>query len=206
MGTALEVTCPRLAVEEARGLPAGTWLSLNASPQLATDLVELIEALEHLDRDVVLEITEHVEVADYAPLVQAIEALSRGHARFAVDDAGAGYAGLRHILEVRPQFVKLDIALVREIDLDPARRAMVASMTLFARETGCVLIAEGIETEGELAVLRDLGVTYGQATCSAGRFESEARSPASTRPSSRAARPASAASRRPGTPDRPRDR
>lgn len=162
MGKALEVACLQRAVEGARQLPAGPWLSVNVSPELAIDLVALIEALELLDRDVVLEITEHVPVADYERLAEAITALSRGRARFAVDDAGVGYAGLRHILEVRPHFVKLDIALVRGVDVDLARRAMVAGMALFAHDTGCALIAEGIETEGELATLRDLGVQYGQ--------------------------------------------
>lgn len=162
MGKALEIACLQRAVEGARQLPAGAWLSVNTSPELAIDLVALIEALELLDRDVVLEITEHVQVADYARLAEAIAALSRGRARFAVDDAGVGYAGLRHILEVRPHFVKLDIALVRGVDVDLARRAMVAGMALFAHDTGCALIAEGIETDGELATLRDLGVQFGQ--------------------------------------------
>ena len=79
-----------------------------------------------------------------------------------MDDAGAGYAGLKHILELRPQFVKLDISLVRSIDTDRARQAMVAGMTHFALGAGCELIAEGIETEEEMAELVRLGVTYGQ--------------------------------------------
>jgi EAL domain-containing protein (putative c-di-GMP-specific phosphodiesterase class I) len=80
----------------------------------------------------------------------------------AVDDAGAGYAGLHHILELRPHFVKLDISLVRNIDSDPARQAMVSSMTRFARSVRCALIAEGIETESELEALKLLKVEYGQ--------------------------------------------
>ena len=87
---------------------------------------------------------------------------ARGSARLAVDDAGAGYAGLRHILELRPQFVKLDISLVRTIDTDPARQAMVAGMSHFAANSDCELIAEGIETEGESATLVRLGVSLGQ--------------------------------------------
>jgi EAL domain-containing protein (putative c-di-GMP-specific phosphodiesterase class I) len=74
--------------------------------------------------------------------------------RVAVDDAGAGYAGLRHILEIRPQIVKLDIALVRGVNADPARRALISSMVAFAAETNCALVAEGVETEAELATLR----------------------------------------------------
>ena len=79
-----------------------------------------------------------------------------------MDDAGAGYAGLRHILELRPHFVKLDISLVRNVDTDPARQAMVAGMDHFARNAGCELIAEGIESEDELTQLIHLGITLGQ--------------------------------------------
>jgi EAL domain-containing protein (putative c-di-GMP-specific phosphodiesterase class I) len=86
----------------------------------------------------------------------------RGHVQIAVDDAGAGYAGLQHILELRPDIVKLDIALVHGVDSDPVRRALIASMVAFGRETGSTLLAEGIETEAELAALRVLGVTLGQ--------------------------------------------
>jgi len=85
-----------------------------------------------------------------------------GKARLAVDDAGAGYSGLRHILELRPQFVKLDLSLVRHVDTDPARQAMVAGMAHFARNSGCELIAEGIETEEELNELIRLGINLGQ--------------------------------------------
>jgi EAL domain-containing protein (putative c-di-GMP-specific phosphodiesterase class I) len=80
----------------------------------------------------------------------------------AVDDAGAGYAGLRHILELRPQYVKLDISLVRHVDTDPARQAMVNGMAYFAESVGCALIAEGIETPNELTALKLLKVQFGQ--------------------------------------------
>ena len=121
----------------------------------------LLAILRQADRAVVLEITEHIAVQSYDRLAEALYIL-RGHARLAVDDAGAGYAGLRHILEVQPEFVKLDISLVRAVDTDAARRAMIGSMISFAREAGCVLLAEGIETPGELATLQRLGVSLGQ--------------------------------------------
>jgi EAL domain-containing protein (putative c-di-GMP-specific phosphodiesterase class I) len=161
MTVRLETACLAEQIEAAMWLPAGSWVSLNVSPALAAAIVPLIATLERADRDVVLEITEHVEIADYRELVGALD-LVRGRARLAVDDAGAGYAGLRHILELRPQFVKLDISLVRHIDTDQARQAMVAGMAHFARNAGCQLIAEGIETENELAELIRLGVEFGQ--------------------------------------------
>ncbi len=161
MSVRLETACLSEQIDAAAWLPQGTWLSLNVSPALAAAVVPLVSTLERADRDIVLEITEHVEIEDYRALVAALD-LVRGHARLAVDDAGAGYAGLRHILELKPHFVKLDISLVRNIDADPARQAMVAGMAHFAKDSGCELIAEGIETEPELRELVRLGVKLGQ--------------------------------------------
>jgi len=161
MSVRLEMACLREQLEAASWLPPGLWVSLNVSPALATAIVPLISALERADRDIVLEITEHVEIADYRQLVGALDLL-RSTVRLAVDDAGAGYAGLRHILELRPHFVKLDISLVCHVDTDPARQAMVAGMAHFARNSDCEMIAEGIETEGELNELIRLGIKLGQ--------------------------------------------
>jgi EAL domain-containing protein (putative c-di-GMP-specific phosphodiesterase class I) len=161
MSVRLEMACVADQLEAAAWLPRGTWVSLNISPALASAVVPLVASLERADREVVLEITEHVEIGDYRKLVSALE-LIRGRARLAVDDAGAGYAGLRHILELRPHFVKLDVSLVRNVDTDPARQAMVAGMAHFARNSGCELIAEGIETDGEAAELIRLGIGLGQ--------------------------------------------
>jgi EAL domain-containing protein (putative c-di-GMP-specific phosphodiesterase class I) len=161
MSVRLETACIADQLEAATWLPPGTWVSLNVSPALASAVVPLVSALERADRDVVIEITEHVEIGDYRQLVDALD-LVRTRAKLAVDDAGAGYAGLRHILELRPQFVKLDISLVRHVDTDPARQAMVAGMAHFARNAGCELIAEGIESEEELKELVRLGAHLGQ--------------------------------------------
>ena len=161
MSVRLEMACLGDQLEAASWLPEGQWVSLNVSPALVSAVVPLVSALERADRDVVLEITEHVEIGDYRSLAAALD-LVRGHARLAVDDAGAGYAGLRHILELNPAFVKLDLSLVRNVDKDPARQAMVAGMAHFAANSACELIAEGIETPEELAELIRLGVPLGQ--------------------------------------------
>ena len=79
-----------------------------------------------------------------------------------MDDAGAGFASLRHILELRPAFVKLDVSLIRGLDADPAKRALVAGMRYFARSTQRRLIAEGVETEAEAATLRALDIRLAQ--------------------------------------------
>jgi EAL domain-containing protein (putative c-di-GMP-specific phosphodiesterase class I) len=161
LGILLESTCLRAAQQESASLPARAWLSLNVSPALAVALVPLIAALEFSEREMVLEITEHAPIEDYVGLAAALDGI-RNHMRIAVDDAGAGYAGLQHILQIRPDIVKLDIALVRGVDSDPVRRALIAGMVAFASESGCVLLAEGIETAAELTTLRILGVSLGQ--------------------------------------------
>ena len=157
----LEMACLNAQVEQAKQLPEGSFVSLNISPKLAMVLTPLLDVVDAADRPVVLEITEHAEIEDYSLLMAALNQV-RSHAMLAVDDAGAGYAGLHHILELRPQYVKLDISLVRNIDNDPARQAMVTGMARFAESVGCALIAEGIETENELTTLKLLKVEYGQ--------------------------------------------
>ena len=111
-------------------------------------------------RMIVLEITEHIEIESYPALRRAIE--RSAPAQLVVDDAGAGFANLRHILELEPDIVKLDIGLVQNIDHDAARRALVAGLCHFSSRTGTVLVAEGIERAAEVAVLRELSVDYGQ--------------------------------------------
>lgn len=159
----LELACIRAAVTEARGLESSrTWLSLNVSPAV---LVASTRALARIaasaDRLLVLELTEHVIIDDYGVVREALQQLRPGF-RLAVDDVGSGFASLRHILELAPDFVKLDISLVRDIDQDPGRQAMVAGLAAFAQRAGCELIAEGVESEAELAELRTLGVTRAQ--------------------------------------------
>jgi EAL domain-containing protein (putative c-di-GMP-specific phosphodiesterase class I) len=80
----------------------------------------------------------------------------------AVDDAGAGYASLRHIIELRPRFVKLDMGLVRGIEGDPVRRSLVAGLEHCVREMGGTTIAEGVETEAEAEALANLGIDVAQ--------------------------------------------
>ena len=122
---------------------------------------QLADLLSTCDRDIVLEVTEHTAIEDYHSFRNAVDALGP-KVRLAVDDAGAGFASLRHILELRPAFVKLDRGLIEGIDVDEARRALVAGMQHFANGTQCRLVAEGIETVFERASLRDLGVALGQ--------------------------------------------
>ena len=142
-------------------LPSGRFLDINVSPDLVMAGEPLGALLGCSSSDVVLEITEHVSVHDYAELRQAIVSLGKD-VRFSVDDAGAGFASMRHILELAPTQVKLDRALVAHIDADPARQALVTGLVHFAQAIDVMLIAEGVESEEERTTLLGLGVHVGQ--------------------------------------------
>jgi PAS domain S-box-containing protein len=161
LGPELELATLEAAVAGATGLPPGRWLTLNVSPRLLLQADRLRPILARLDRPLVLEVTEHEPVADYVALRTAVESLGRD-LRLAVDDAGAGVANFSHLVELRPDFVKLDISLVRGVNADLGRQALVAAMRQFARSSGCRLIAEGVEEEPEAATLQGFGVDFGQ--------------------------------------------
>jgi EAL domain-containing protein (putative c-di-GMP-specific phosphodiesterase class I) len=114
---------------------------------------------------VVLEVTEHDYIQDYPALLEALAPLRTLGLRVAIDDAGAGYASLRHVLHIQPELIKLDISLTRNIDTDPKRRALASALIAFARETQARIVAEGVETEAELRMLKRLG-----AGCAQGYF------------------------------------
>jgi EAL domain-containing protein (putative c-di-GMP-specific phosphodiesterase class I) len=160
VGARLEIAAIKSALDAAALLPGHLWLNVNASPQTVIS-AELKQLIEQTRRELVLEVTEHKEITDYPAFRLAVQGLG-ARVRLAVDDAGAGFAGLRHIVELRPSFVKLDRQLIADIDSDDARQAMVAGMVHFSRNSGCWLIAEGVETEAELACLRSLQLRYMQ--------------------------------------------
>jgi len=160
-GPELEFATLQAALAEAKALPAGRWLDLNLSPRLLQDTGRLRLLLRGAGRPIVLEITEHEVIADYPAVRQAIGDL--GHdIRLAVDDAGAGIANFGHIIELAPDFVKLDISLVRRVNANLGRQALVVAMRHFARTAGCRLVAEGIETLEEANTLAGLDVEFGQ--------------------------------------------
>ena len=160
LGAELEAICVRAALRAAAALPPDRWVSVNFSPSCVIAGVAA-EVLADAGRPMVVEITEHVEVESYPALARAVEALGPG-VRVAVDDAGAGFASLRHILELRPDIVKLDIGLIHDIDRDPARQALAAGLHHFAVGTGTQLLAEGVETAAELAAVGELGIDLAQ--------------------------------------------
>ena len=157
----LEIATLSATLTAAERLPPDRWLSVNVSPALLADMTSLERLLGNSLRPIVLELSEHEPVLDYRALRTSIKRLAPW-VSLAIDDAGAGFSSLRHILEMAPSWVKLDIGLVRGVDGDPARQALIAGLVHFARQSGITLIAEGIETEAEQATLKSLGVELGQ--------------------------------------------
>jgi EAL domain-containing protein (putative c-di-GMP-specific phosphodiesterase class I) len=161
---ALELLALEAALSAAKALPGGLYVSVNLSPRTCTD-PRLGGVLERghigLDR-IVVEVTEDVAVDDYPLLAMCLGKLREAGLRIAVDDAGAGYASPRHVLELGPDIIKLDRSMITGIDTDRARRAFGAAMVGFAAATGAELIAEGIETVAELAAVVELGMDAGQ--------------------------------------------
>jgi EAL domain-containing protein (putative c-di-GMP-specific phosphodiesterase class I) len=163
MGVELELSAVRSALTNLRHLPSGLYLSINASAEAIVTEEFRSSMIEVSTERIVLELTEHFEVADYARLGSTLQALRGSGMRLAVDDAGSGYSGLLHILNLRPDIIKLDIGLTQGIDTDPARQALGSALLTFGLNAyDATIIAEGIETKGEFETLRALGCQFGQ--------------------------------------------
>jgi EAL domain-containing protein (putative c-di-GMP-specific phosphodiesterase class I) len=162
LGTMLELTAIRQALSLLALFPPDIYLAVNASPETILS-GELNDVLTNISEErIVLEVTEHAHVQDYGCLLRALEPMRLRGVRLAVDDAGAGYSSLQHILQLQPDLIKLDISLTRHVDLDPARRALASALIAFARETGSGIIAEGVETASELNTLQKIGIEKAQ--------------------------------------------
>jgi EAL domain-containing protein (putative c-di-GMP-specific phosphodiesterase class I)/putative methionine-R-sulfoxide reductase with GAF domain len=137
--------------------PEGQVLFVNASPSTIAD-PRFVDLWDQLPQRLVIELTEQEAVEDYDRLRSCVAGwLGRG-VRLAIDDTGAGYSSLRHVVELSPDYLKLDRELIRGIDEHPYRRALTRAVVAFAREVGTTVVAEGVETHGELDVLREAGV------------------------------------------------
>jgi EAL domain-containing protein (putative c-di-GMP-specific phosphodiesterase class I) len=160
LGPELEAVAIRAALM-ASGRPPGADLSLNVSPSALCSLYVQRELPTSLD-EIVIEITEHEVVSSNGALSEVLADLRNRGAKVAIDDAGAGYAGLTQLMSIRPDIVKLDRALIDGLHADPARMALVESFVRFARGSGASVCAEGIETLDDLVALADLDVDLGQ--------------------------------------------
>ena len=160
--TELELRAIRKAVTRLNHIPVQLFLSVNASPAtlLTPEFATLVGRVD--GRRLLIEVTEHSAVDDYSQLKHAIERLRGSGVRLAIDDAGAGFSSLSHIVRLVPEFIKLDRFLTRDIDSDRVKRSLCAAMVGFASDIGASLIAEGVETEGERRTVEELGIDYGQ--------------------------------------------
>lgn len=161
LGADLEAATLADAIRDAVDLPAGAWLSLNVSPVLLAECDVLVDLLADRTRPIMLEITEHELIDDYAPLHAAMRRLGPD-VRLAVDDAGAGVANFGHLVDLRPDLVKIDASLIRGANADVSRQALIVGLVHFAAASGALVLAEGIETAAEQETVHRLGVTLGQ--------------------------------------------
>ena len=109
-----------------------------------------------------LELSEHDQVEDYAALNAALAPFRAAGLRLAIDDVGAGFSSLRHIVVTAPDVIKIDRSIVAGLDTDPVLDTLIRSLVEFGHGCAVRVVAEGVETADEAAVLRGLGVDYGQ--------------------------------------------
>ena len=158
----MELAMVAEALQKSEGLRGDMWISINVSPSVLIERNEELVALtSESPHPLVVELTEHNPIQDYEVARKALLQLG-SDVRLSVDDAGAGFASLRHVIDLHPHFLKLDRSWVTGIERDDARQALVAGLVGFATRTGTDMIAEGIETPAEKSALVDLEVPYGQ--------------------------------------------
>lgn len=161
-GVNLELAAIDEALRACADLPEHVALSLNASPATLSDphLLDLVTA--HPERQVIVEITEHAVVSDYHLLQATVGALRAQGIRIAVDDAGAGFSSLRHIVQLAPETIKVDISLTQGVATSPLRRALAGALVEFAQHTGAELVIEGVEESSDLTTWIGLGADAAQ--------------------------------------------
>jgi len=165
----LERLCRERAIRGACGILPDQLLFLNVEPDSIYDPALRSEAVLDLMKEsnlkptqVVLEITEHSAVHDHESFRQMLNYFQFHGFRMAVDDVGSGYSGLKSIAELRPDYIKIDMALIRDIHLHPIKQDLTATIARFSQSSGTTLIAEGVETVEELRCLQRIGVRYAQ--------------------------------------------
>ncbi|MFZ5472298.1 MAG: EAL domain-containing protein [Myxococcota bacterium] len=163
----LDRACCDTTFDSARSMPEGALLFANVLPSLINDPEFRARLLDRArttvePQRIVLELNEGVAIKSYEVLSKGIDELRSCGIRLAVDDLGAGYANLDHVLRLRPDFLKLDISLVRDVHKSAVKQALIESMVAVGKAVSSVVIAEGIEDPAERETLRSLGVKWGQ--------------------------------------------
>jgi EAL domain-containing protein (putative c-di-GMP-specific phosphodiesterase class I)/DNA-binding response OmpR family regulator len=166
----LDRLCRRTACEAGQGLPRHALRFINTEPLTMflhshgdSFVQEFVDVTDSSVRGLtVIEITENSVIDDFDRMRDMVRQLRAHGFRVAIDDAGAGYAGLQTMVEIEPDFIKLDMSLIRGVDTSVVKQRLVRTLRDFCREAAITLIAEGIETARQLETLRELGVTHGQ--------------------------------------------
>jgi EAL domain-containing protein (putative c-di-GMP-specific phosphodiesterase class I) len=162
MGPALEITTMGHALKQLTNIPKPWKLTLNLGPETIThkDALTVIERSD--PQRLIVELTEHIAVDDYSLLRSSLQLLRDSGVLLAIDDAGAGFSSFSHIVKLSPDIIKLDISLTRSIDTDPIKRSLAGAVAQFADDIGACIIAEGVESIGELRTLMEFGITHAQ--------------------------------------------
>lgn len=158
-GVEMELKALRQVLHSALEIPEKHVIAVNLSPLAIAD-DEIQQVLLACPRRLVVELTEREPAPEL--LSVSLQPLREHGIRLAIDDAGSGFAGLTTILRLRPDIIKLDRELTVDLDTDPSRRALATALTHFAREIGAETVAEGIEKEVQMNLLRDIGIQHGQ--------------------------------------------
>jgi EAL domain-containing protein (putative c-di-GMP-specific phosphodiesterase class I) len=161
LGLALERLALNTALAVLPVLTPGQYLSVNLTPSVAYELADQDRYFDFLPA-LVLEITEHAAVDSYAKLRERLRPRREQGLRLAIDDAGAGYASLKHVVELEPDMIKIDRSLVDGSANDRARRSAIRAFVILAEEIGAMVIAEGVEQVEDLQAITDLGVDAAQ--------------------------------------------
>ena len=165
----LEEICRRQAMKGAKEKPKGTKLFINVNPNVLLDkhfesgiTARFIKKYGLQPEDIVFEITERTPIQAKNVFKKTLDHYLQQNYTVAIDDFGSAYAGLDRLCYLKPQYLKFDMSLIRELDTDPLRMALVKHMIAFCREVDILVIAEGIETEKEADLLRQMGADFGQ--------------------------------------------
>ncbi|HEY4072799.1 MAG TPA: GGDEF domain-containing protein [Herbaspirillum sp.] len=165
----VEHLCRHIVMEQFAKADLPGSLFLNVSPgALVQPEARLGETLRYLQeiglnpRRIIIELTENEPTYDYEVLRKAAMHYRKMGFQIAIDDLGEGFSSLRLWSELRPEYVKIDMHFIQGINLDPMKLQFVRSIQQIALQTGCIVIAEGIETQAELLTIRDLGIACGQ--------------------------------------------
>ncbi|HCT65448.1 MAG TPA: GGDEF domain-containing protein [Lachnospiraceae bacterium] len=165
----LEKICRTLSLKNAAGKPKDKKLFLNVDANIIHDeefqngiTLKRLQEYSLSPEDIIFEITERSAIEDLKTFQESVSHYKSQHFKIAIDDVGSGYSGLNRICALSPSLLKIDMAIIRDIDKDSIKQALVMGILRFCQDTNINLVAEGIETKEELKTIIELGVCYGQ--------------------------------------------